>query len=169
MFVGVSVAHNRTAASTASNTSSTTLTADSPTLAQATAQAQTVYDAYIKQVLDGQVLQDKSQWATANVSTAEDLQFINAHKSYFTGKFVAVSNKYKTTNTVPRSGMLLLCESSVAEFNSDLKINGDKLNGSSATVTASYSMGRTPSTFNVPVTLKASGAAWLVDSINCGN
>ncbi len=179
-FIGVYVAHNRnnTAKTSSSITSITTSTkkatpAITPTLAEAVTQAQKVYAAYDKQVTAGQVLQDKSHWATSNVLAAEDLQFINANKSYFTDSYVTTANEYQTTNTVPKGGEFLVCESGFAEYNSDLKVAVGKLSGQTATVTAGYTVGHTPSTpYNLPVTLKASGGSWLIDSIDlnsCGS
>jgi hypothetical protein len=177
-FIGVYVAHNRnnTTKASSSTTSATTptkkaTTTNTPTLAEAVTQTQTVYAAYDK-VMAGQVLKDRSQWATSNVSAAEDLQFINVNKSYFTDGFVTAANKYQMTNTVPQGGDFLVCVSGIAVYNSDLKVAAGKLRSQTATVTASYTIGHTPSTpYNLPVTLKASGSSWLIDSIDlssCG-
>jgi hypothetical protein len=167
--IGVYVAHNNKSSSptTATKTSDATSTTPALSLNDAITQAQTTYTNYEKQVLDGQVLQDKSQWATSNVTAAEDLQFINANSTMFTSTFVAAANKYETDNTAPPGGGFLICESGIAEYNSDLKVTGTKLSGQTATVAATYTVGHSPSTtYTLPVTLKASGTKWSIDSID---
>ncbi len=141
------------------------------TLDQAVTQSQDVYKAYEKEVVGGQVLQDKGTWATANGGAAEDLQFINNHKTWFTTNFVTKANGYKTDNKVPEGGEFMMCYSSSANYNSDLKVTGDKLGDQSATLTATYTSGgqSAKTTHTLPFVMKAVNGAWAIDSVDLGS
>lgn len=190
-FIGVYVAHNSatnklttkdsSVAKTGKKTNSpesnaSTKSATSLTLAQAVSQVNLVYTTYENEVMNGQVLHDKSQWANNNVQAAEDLQFINNHKSWFTPAFITRASNYETTDTTPTGGEFLMCVSGSADFNSNsFSANGLQQSGQTADLTLTYTTGsqRTggPKTHKLPITVKAVNNTWAIDSINrssCG-
>ncbi len=187
-FIGVYVVHNHntnkpTASTTSSSTTKTsnstsTQPTTSLTLAQAISQVNYVYTNYENEVIGGQVLQDKSQWANNNVSAAEDLQFINNHKTWFTPAFIAWASNYETTNTTPTGGEFLMCVSGSADFNNGSFIaQGVKESGVTANLNLTYTTGGQgtggKTTYSLPMTVKATNAnTWAIDSIDtssCGS
>src|SRR5665213_1507054 len=138
-FIGVYVAHNNKPASSTvpAPAKSQKITPAKLTLAQAVTQSQAVYDAYEKDVLDGQVLQEISAWAKNNVPAAEDLQFINAHKTLFTPSFVNAANQYQATNTSPLNDNFIECSNGYYN-NGSTKVVGDSLDGQTAMSTVSF-------------------------------
>ncbi|HSX47627.1 MAG TPA: hypothetical protein VLF63_02530 [Patescibacteria group bacterium] len=139
-------------------------------LAIATNQSQYIYDQYNIKVLKGQTLQDKSVWATKNVTAAQDLQFINANKSWFSTKFVSAANNYETTNTVPKGGAILICAGGLPNFNEDIKAESKDINEQSATVNINYTTGSKSTSnlknYSLPVTLISQDNNWIIDSID---
>lgn len=146
----------------------------SVSLPQAVAQTQAVYALFSKDVLGGQVLKDKSSWASNNADAAEDLQFINANPSLFTSSFITAANKDETNDVAPTGGEFFMCENGSADFNSNagFQVIGNSLNGQTAKVTLSYTINAsTSTTYSIPVTLQYVGNSWKVDIINlssCG-
>jgi hypothetical protein len=185
-FTGIYVAHNRSASKTASATTSSSTDsglsvkpATSLTLAQATSQVNYVYTSYENEVINGQVLQDKTQWASNNVNAAEDLQFINKHKTWFTPAFLARMNNYETTNTSPPAGELLMCAAGSVYFdNGSFVAEGVKESGVTAKLNLAYATGDdTPAHGSkiahiLLITAKATTAnIWEIDNIDlsgCG-
>lgn len=187
-FIGVYVAHNRInnkpiASTSSSKSSKTTATSavqptTSLTLAQAVSQVNDVYTNYENEVVKGQVLQDKSQWANNNVSAAEDLQFINNHKSWFTPGYIAWASNFESTNASPPGGGFLMCVSGSAFFNTgSFLAQGVKQNGSTANLNLTYTSGGQgtggKTTYSLPMTVKVANAnTWAINSIDlssCGN
>lgn len=175
-FTGVYIAHNHKASQSSSITSKPNTANDvskqpapNLTLLQATTRTQTVYNTYEKEVISGQVLQDKSPWATNNVSAAEDLQFINNHKTWFTSIFIAQVNNYKTSNTVPTGSAFLMCPD-VYYNNGSAKAVGSKVSTQTAAVTVTYMSGSEAmggqTTHTIPVTLKPSSGVWVINTID---
>lgn len=169
-FGGYNVLNNQHKSKTANSTSTSNTPVSDPTLAQAVTQTQTAYDAWTKAATNGQVLQDKSQWAQNNVLAAEDLQLINNNKSWFTASFLAKANNYENTNAQPTGGEFFACTSGIAYYNADAKATGDRLSGQTANVTVNYTDG-SPGTggetsYSIPITLKATNGLWAIDSID---
>jgi hypothetical protein len=184
-FTGIYVAHNRDVSKKAAPSSTNSSTdsglsvkpTTSLTLADAAAQVNYVYTNYENEVIDGQVLQDKSQWASNNVGAAEDLQFINKHKTWFTRAFLDKMNKYETTNTSPPAGDLLMCASAYYN-NGSFVAEGVQESGVTAKLNLTYTTGSTggqipKATHSLPITTKATNAnTWEIDSIDlssCGS
>jgi hypothetical protein len=173
-FTGYYVYHTRNNAnSTYNKTASSTnspQTASKLTLDDAVSRTQTAYDAWDKSITQGQVLQDKSNWANNpnNGLSAQDLQIINNNKSWFTSAFVAKVNKYRETNTTPPSYGLLGCQGGIAYYhNGSLKVTGDKVNGDTAQVTVTYDTGREGAYSNaIKVGLSAVNGAWAINSVD---
>lgn len=176
-FIGIYVTHNRQNSLAAANTSkssstvnttraNTTSTAPTPSLADAVSQTQAMYTAYAKQNFDSSTLQDKSQWATNNIPAAQDLQFINANKSFFTTKFIKTANDFKSTNTVPTGNKFLSCQNELSRM--DFTASGNQVNGQTTTVTVSNDWGdsRRGGVYKIPVKLQATSREWLIDSID---
>ncbi len=154
-----------------------TKTVPTPTLAEATDLTQKVYSAWNQTVMHGQVLQDQSQWAQNNVNAAQDLQFINANKSWFTTPFVSKANNYETTNTSPPGGGgFFICFAGSAYYNGNAKAVGNQLIGQTANVTVSYTSGNAGSggikSHSIPVALQVTNGSWAINGIDlssCAN
>lgn len=169
VFIGLYVVNNRktdTNPSASTQSVAPTSPSSSKTLAQATDKTTQIYSEYKKKVLDGQILQDKSQWASENGSAAQDLQFINANSESFTHEFVKAANTTKATNSVPAGNAFLICFNGIAMFNSDIKTTGDTLKGQSAIVNVNYTIGHEKTKISFPVTLKVVNGAWVIDEVN---
>lgn len=180
VFTGIYVAHNRAPSMKAVPTNNSTDSglsvkpATSLTLAEAVSQVNYVYTAYENEVIDGQVLQDKTQWANNNVGAAEDLQFINKHKNWFSSAFVAKMNNYETNNTSPPAGDLLMCAAGSVWFNNgSFNAEGVKESGVTASLKLNYATGDGTAEHgpkinrSLLVTVKATTAnTWVIDSID---
>ncbi len=181
-LIGVYVAENHnsnkqtpivTSTSTNTNSNSSSQSATSPTLSQAVSQVNYVYANYVNDVLNGQVLQNKSQWATNNVSAAEDLQFIDGHKTWFTTAFISQAGNYESTNTSPPGGAFLMCVSGIAYLNSNSFVaKGLSESGTTAHLDLTYNVGGRQGqgpkiNYTLPMTLRVSASkTWAIDSIN---
>jgi hypothetical protein len=177
-FTGYYVYHTRNNAnSTYDNSSNTSITTSanhqSKTLSGAVEQTQKVYDAWNKEIIQGQKLNDSSSWAQNpdNTTAASDLQLINNNKKLFTPAFVTKANNYRATNVTPPGFGLLGCQSGIAYYHNDsLKVTGDKVAGDTAQATVTYDQGRQgTTTVTVLVSLKYANGAWAVDSIDLSN
>jgi hypothetical protein len=176
-FIGVYVAHNHTKKSVATSTkpkySKSVLQ-----LANAVAWENTTYATYGTDVLNGQVLQDKSAWATNNPAAAGDLQFINSNKNSFTAAFIAKANSYESSNTTPPNNGFLIC-TNIATLDPDsMLVKGVSENGDTANLTLNYGLGgqnnlNETSRVKIPFTaVETETNSWEISSIDlssCGS
>lgn len=166
-FIGFLVIHNYEASKNTTNTQTST----SLTLAQAVSQLDNIYTTYQNQVLDGPAIQDNSQWALANPLAANDLWFINNHKSWFVSSFIYAANNEKTTNYYPPSGGILMCVSGTINFdNGSFKATGISKNGITAKLDISYAdlpkLGGIRTSL-YPVTMIATTAnSWVIEKVD---
>lgn len=176
-FIGVYVAHNHTKKPVA--TSSTAKYSKSVLLlANAVAWENTAYATYSTDVLNGQVLQDKSTWATNNPAAAGDLQFINNNKNSFTPAFIAKANSYESSDTTPPDNGFLICTNIETLDPDSILVKGVSEKGNTANLTLNYGLGgqnnlNETSRVTIPFTaVKTEANSWEINNVDlssCGS
>lgn len=129
-----------------------------PTLEDAVKQAQVVYDADSKAITSpGPGI--TSEWGKNNAWAYDDLQFINAHKTWFTDRYVASENNI-ADNQLDASGGFLECINALMQ---DMTVKDGSLNGNDAVVNVTEN-GQSIRSF--PVHMKYAAGKWLIDVVD---